>query len=282
MKRVAYLLLLPSLILFLAFPFLATYLVGHLSLFETNYAVSKFVGFGNYVKLVLDPTFWQSMCNALIYCAMIIPTMVVTALTLSIMISDFKPKTQNAFRIVFYIPGFTAGIIIASVWKWIYNYQFGLANWLIGLVGIKPVMWLATQSYAMLAVSIMIILATLGGTLMLYSAAIMAIPHEILEQSRVDGASWLQTKLKIVVPMIMPTVLLSIVLIMIGTMQMWEFIYQLTYGGPAGGTASPVFDIWLTAFTYGKYGLASAKSLVLLVVILAMALIKRQIEKAAA
>lgn len=282
MKRVAYLLLLPSVLLFLAFPFLATYLVGHLSMFDTNYVVSKFVGFGNYVKLMLDPTFWQSMCNAIIYCAMIIPTMVVVALVLSILISDFRPKTQNAFRIVFYIPGFTAGIIIASVWKWIYNYQFGLANWLVGLVGIKPVMWLASQSYAMVGVSIMIILATLGGTLMLYSAAIMAIPHEILEQSRVDGASWLQTKVKIVVPMIMPTVLLSIVLIMIGTMQMWEFIYQLTYGGPAGGTASPVFDIWLTAFTYGKYGLASAKSLVLLVVILAMALIKRQIEKAAA
>jgi multiple sugar transport system permease protein len=282
MKRVAYLLLLPSVLLFVAFPFLATYLVGHLSLFETNYVTTRFVGFGNYMKLMLDPTFWQSMCNAIIYCVMIIPSVVVFSLALSILISDYKPRVQNVFRIIFYIPGFAAGIIIANVWKWIYNYQFGLANWLIGLVGIKPVMWLATQSYAMMAVSIMIILATLGSTLMLYSAAIMAIPHEILEQSRVDGASWLQTKLKIVVPMVMPTVLLSIVLIMIGTMQMWEFIYQLTYGGPGGGTSSPVFDIWVTAFTYGKYGLASAKSLVLLVVILAMALIKRQIEKAAA
>jgi len=282
MKRVAYFFLIPSVVLFLAFPFLATYLVGHLSLFDTNYVTTRFVGFGNYVKLITDPTFWKSMCNAIIYCAMIIPAVVVVALVLSILISDYRPRVQNTFRIIFYIPGFAAGMIIANVWKWIYNYQFGLANWLIGLVGIKPVMWLASQYYAMMAVSIMIVLATMGGTLMLYSAAIMAIPHEVLEQSRVDGASWLQTKVRIVVPMIMPTVLLSIVIIMIGTMQMWEFIYQLTYGGPAGGTASPVFDIWLTAFTYGKYGLASAKSLVLLVVILAMALIKRQIEKAAA
>ena len=82
MKRVAYLFVLPAVILFTAFPFLATYLVGHLSLLETNYAVSKFVGFGNYVKLMLDPAFWQSMCNAIIYCAMIIPAVVVVSLVL--------------------------------------------------------------------------------------------------------------------------------------------------------------------------------------------------------
>lgn len=280
MKRVAYLLVLPAVVLFTAFPFVATYLVGHLSLFDTNYVVARFVKLDNYVKLLTDPTFWQSMCNAFIYCLMIIPATVVFSLVLSILISDYRPKVQNTFRIIFYIPSFAAGIIIANVWKWIYNYEYGLANWLVGLLGVKPVMWLATQGYAMTAVSIMIIFATAGAYLMMYSASIMSIPHEVLEQARIDGASWLQTKLRIVVPMIFPTVLLSVVLMMIGTMQMWECIYQLTYGGPAGGTASPVFDIYLTAFTYGKYGYASAKSLVLLVVILAMALIKRQIEKA--
>jgi multiple sugar transport system permease protein len=281
LKRVAYLLLLPSILLFLAFPFLATYLVGHLSLFDTNYVTTRFVGFGNYVKLLTDPTFWQSMCNAIIYCIAIIPATVMFALILSIGISDYKPRIQNTFRIAFYIPSFAAGVIIANVWKWIFDYRYGLANWLVGLFGIKPVMWLASPAYAMAAVSIMILFSTAGSYLMMYSASIMSIPHEILEQARVDGASWLQTKLKIVVPMIMPTVLLSVVLMMIAVMQMWEFIYQLTYGGPSGGTASPVFDIYLTGFEQGRYGYASAKALILLVVILAMALVKKQIEKAA-
>lgn len=279
MKRVAYLLVLPAVLLFMAFPFVATYLVGHLSLFDTNYVITKFVGLGNYVRLLTDPTFWKSMCNSIIYCLVIIPSSVVFALILSIGISDYRPRVQNAFRIAFYIPSFSAGIIIANVWKWIFDYRYGLANWLVGIVGIKPVMWLASPAYAMAAVSIMILFATVGGYLMMYSASIMSIPHEVLEQSRVDGASWLQQKLRIVVPMIMPTVLLSVVLMMIAVMQMWEFIYQLTYGGPSGGTASPVFDIYITGFEQGRYGYASAKALILLVVILAMALVKKQIEK---
>lgn len=282
MKRVAYLFVLPAVILFTAFPLVATYLVGHLSLFQTNYIVSKFVGFGNYVKLLTDPTFWKSISNAIIYCLMIIPATVVVALTLSILISDMKPRVQNTFRIIFYIPGFAAGVIIANTWKWIYNYRDGLANWLIGMLGIQPVMWLANRAYALTAVSIAIIFATVGAWVLMYSASIMSIPHETLEQARIDGASWLQTKLRIVIPMIMPTVLLSIVLIMIGVMQMWETIYLLTGGGPVGGTATPVFDIYSTAFYFNNYGLASAKSLVLLVVILGMAIIKQHVEKAAA
>jgi len=280
MKRVAYLFVLPAVVLFVAFPLIATYLVGHLSLFDTNYVITKFVGFGNYARLLTDPTFWKSMCNAIIYCLAIIPATVVFALTLSVGISDYKPTIQNTFRIAFYVPSFAAGIIIANVWKWIFDYRYGLANWLVGLVGIKPIMWLASPSYAMAAVSIMILFSTAGSYLMMYSASIMSIPHEILEQARVDGASWLQQKLKIVIPMIMPTVLLSVVLMIIAVMQMWEFIYQLTYGGPSGGTASPVFDIYITGFEQGRYGYASAKALKLLVVILAMALIKKQIEKA--
>lgn len=278
MKRMAYLLVLPSLVFFLAFPAAATYLVGHLSLLKTDYVSTQFVGVLNYVTILSDVRFWRAMANGLLYCAMITPMMLVALVTTSLLAADFSTKVQNAVKFAVYIPVLASGVIIANVWKWIYAKE-GLANWVLSVLGLGALPWLNDAMLAKFSVSVMFVATVMGGYLIVMLASIVSIPKQLLEAARIDGANGLQVKFRIILPIVMPTVALCAMLLFISAMQMWEFVFQLTSGGPSGGTATPVFDIYETAFTYGKYGLASAKALVLMVVIFLMVWAQKRIER---
>lgn len=278
MKRMAHLLVLPAMGFFLLFPAAATYLVGHLSLFKTDYVTTQFVGVLNYVTILSDVRFWRAMANGLIYSAMIVPMMLVSLVTVSLLASDFSTRVQNAVKFAVYIPVLGSGVIIANVWKWIYAKE-GLANWLLSLVGMGPLPWLNDIVLAKFSVSLMFVSTLMGAYLIIMLASIISVPKQLIEAARIDGASGIQVKFRIIMPIIAPTVALCAMLLFISSMQMWEFVFQLTSGGPAGGTATPVFDIYETAFTYGRYGLASAKSLVLMVVILLAVWAQKRIER---
>lgn len=278
MKRMAYLMVAPAMVFFLAFPAAATYLVGHLSLLKTDYLTTQFVGVLNYVTILSDVRFWRAMWNGLVYAAMIVPMMSAALLVVGFLAADFSTKVQNAVKFALYIPTLAAGVIIANVWKWIYA-KDGFANWLLGLLGVGALPWLTDAMLAKFGISIMFTATVMGGFLIIVLAAIISVPRQLLEAAKIDGASGLTVKFRIILPIIMPTLLLVIMLLTMQAMQMWEFVYQLTNGGPAGGTATPVFDIYETAFTYGKYGLASAKSVVLMLVILAMVWVQKRVEK---
>jgi ABC-type sugar transport system permease subunit len=278
MKRMAYLMVTPAVIFFLLFPAAATYLVGHLSLFKTDYLSSQFVGVLNYVTILSDVKFWRSMVNGLLYAAMIVPMMLAALFVTGLLASDFSTKVQNVVKFVVYIPVLAAGVIIANVWKWIYA-KDGLMNWALGIIGVGPVAWLSDPMMAKVAISLMFVMTVLGGFLIITLAAIVSVPKQLLEAARIDGASGLQIKFRIVLPIVMPTVLLVVMLLTISSIQMWEFVYQLTSGGPAGATATPIFDLYETAFTYGKYGLASAKAVVLMLVILALVTLQKRVER---
>lgn len=267
----------PSLLFFILFPLTATYLVCHLSFFKTDYLTTQFVGVLNYVTILQDVKFWRSMVNGLFYAATMVPMIVVITTTVALLASDFAPKIQNTVKFALYIPVLGSGIIIANVWKWIYA-KDGLLNWLLSLVGIAPLPWLTEPTLAKFAISIMYVFTLMGANLVIVLASIIAVPRQLLEAARIDGASGLQVKFRIVLPIVTPTILLVAMLMIINAMQIWEFVYQLTSGGPSGATATPVFDIYETAFTYGKYGLASAKALVLMLVILGMVELQKRIE----
>lgn len=278
MKRMAYLMVLPALLVFLLFPAAATYLVGHLSLFKTDYLTWKFVGLQNYINIMSDVKFWRSISNGLFYAAVIVPGMISVALLFAFLACDFSLKAQNAVKVAMYIPCLTAGIIISNVWKWIYA-EKGLANWFLGLAGMAPIPWLTDGTVAKIAISIMMIASVFGGYLIIALASIVSIPRQLWEAAHIDGATNLQIKFHIILPNIMPTVYLMIMIGIIQSMQIWEFIYRMTGGGPSGGTATPVFDIYATAFTYGNYGLASAKSLVLMIIIFILVASQKRIER---
>jgi len=278
--RTPYILLLPSTILFLLFVVWPIISVGRLSLQNTNFINSSFAGIANYIKLFTDPAFRQAILNTFIFAAFLIPFQIVVPLTIALMAYNTTTKEQTMLRTMFYIPSLASAIVISSVWKWIFEYRKGLANWILGLVGIDRIQWFGQQLPAIFVITLTINLMSLGGILILYMAVMMGISREMIDTAICDGASWSQIRRYIMIPIISPTILFLGLLAMIGSFQIWENIYVFTSGGPAGKTASMVYYIYETGFIKSQYGYASAGSIVLMVIILGLAMIKKRLEPA--
>ena len=276
--RVAYLFLVPTIISFVVFMVVPVYMVGHLSLQKTNYIFTEFVGLRNYIEAVADPELIQAFLNNLIYVAFLVPMGVITPVAIALTTYNMRFALQDFIRFVYYVPSLASGIVIYGVWRWLLDYRHGLVNWTLGLVGLAPVMWLGQRVSAIFVISLMVAIHWLGYNLILYMAIIRSVPRMMCDTARVDGASWFQVKTRIILPLIMPWILFMTLLAIIGTFQVWEHIYMLTQGGPAGGTATVLYNIFETGFIRSRYGVASARSLLLMVLLLAIAIVKRRIE----
>lgn len=276
-SKMAYFMILPSMIFFLLFSVAPFVLVFNLSFHETNYIVSKYIAFENYVTIFKDKTFLNSIKNSLLYTAIIVPSTAGLALAISFYVYNMPKRYQDWTRFIGFIPTFAAGVIISNVWRWIFRARSGLLNWLLSLVEIEPVMWLGCQAGGMFAVGTSIIYCGLGLNILLYLAALTAVPTELIDAAKIDGAKWPRIKCQIVLPIIMPTVLFTILLAAIGAMQIWETVFMLTNGNY--GTQSIMFNIYETAFRSSRYGMASAKSIVLMLIILALGIAKKRFEK---
>ncbi len=277
--RVAYLFLAPAIISFLVFMVVPVYMVGHLSLQKTNYIFTEFVGLKNYVTAVTDEAFIQAFLNNLIYVVFLVPLGVVTPVTIALATYNMRFGLQDFIRFIYYVPSLASGIVIYGVWRWILNYRGGLANWLLGLAGLGPVFWLGNRVSAIFVISLMVSILWLGGHLILYMAIIRSVPKEMCDTARVDGASWFQVKMRILLPLMMPWILFMTLMAIIATFQVWEHVYMLTQGGPAGSTATVLYNIFETGFLRSRYGVASARSLMLMVLLLIIAIVKRKLER---
>jgi len=271
--------LIPAMVVFLLTFAVPMILVGRLSLFASDYATTKFVGMQNYVTAIFDHYYVKSYENAFWFVLMIAPSIVIFAYTLSSVLSNYNKKTQSIARFVVYIPGLTSGIIMGLLWAWLLLRQ-GLINQILSVFNIQAIPFLSEQWPARISIAVISVISSIGGMVILFSASMHSISKELQDASMIDGANRRQYKKFIVRPMMLPTILLALLLNIVGIMQMWETIFVLTEGGgPEGSTASPVYEIFLTAFRFGKAGLAAAKGIILMFVIAGILVIKNRVEK---
>jgi ABC-type sugar transport system permease subunit len=260
-----------------AMPFV---LVGRLSLFSTDYVTQQFVGLGNYLRAFRDPYFMKSFTNVIWFVLGIAPASILMGYWMaSFLFFGFGNKAQSAGRFVCYVPSLTAGLVMTMLWGWLLA-RDGLINQFLGYAGLGAMAWLAEPWTARLSVVMVALSAGCGGYVIMFMAAMHSIPRELRDAAIIDGASDRQYRSKIVRPLLMPMVLLMLMLAIIGTMQTWEIIYGLTGdGGPKGATATPVYNVFQTAFVFGQSGYASAKGLILVVVIASILLVKQRLER---
>lgn len=278
-KRAALLMLAPAIGFFLLSFAVPMVLVGRLSLFKTDYVTETFVVLDNYIAAFHDYYFLKSFVNALIFVILIAPPIVAGAYWIASFLSGFREKVQSAARFIIYIPGLASGLIMGLLWAWILLRE-GLVNQLLSLANIPAIPWLSQPWTARLSIAVITVTSSIGGLVILFAAGMHSLSKELKDASKIDGASDRQYKRHIVLPLMMPTVLLAVLLEIVGIMQMFETVFVLTgEGGPEGSTASPVYEIFLTAFRFGKSGLAAAKGIILMVVIAAILLIKRCVER---
>ena len=272
-----YLFIAPGYIAFIAFMLIPILFAISLSFYKSSFNISarQFVGFTQYVLLAKDPVFKQALVNTINYALVIVPSTVIISLILALLIEPLGTKAQAFFRGAFYIPGVAGGVVLSVVYLWIFNPVFGLLNYVMGLVGSKPILWLATAPHSFQAVCAVVLTFTIGQPIILFLAGLAGISQDILDAATVDGANTLQKIIFIRLPLLRPVLLFVIATQTIQVFQLWEVIYMVTGGGPFNSSTSLVFLIFQTAFVgSGNYGKASAIGVVLMLIIMVFTLIQ--------
>jgi len=230
----------------------------------------RFVGLNNFVNAFGDSQFWVSLRFTFKYTLMITPILMIGGYLVALLVSS--NNLLNRFtRTVAFIPVVIGLGASSFLWYWLFSVNYGLVNKLlldIGLIA-RPILWLGVDAgVSNWAVIISIVWKVLGFGMILFVAAIQAIPSEITEATMVDGASFWQRVRKVILPLTRRTVLLVTLVSVIGSLLAFDQFYIMTAGQPRNLTATSVFYVYLNSFPYLKLGYGAALSLILAVIIL--------------
>ena len=260
----AYLFNAPGLVLFGVFTVYAVYVSFYLSFHQWDIiqAQKAYVGLRNYREVFHDGAFWAALGHTLYFTVgSIVPTLAIS-LFLALLLNS-KLRAVGLFRTAYYLPAITPLVIASLIWKWVYNGDYGLANYYLLKLHIisHPIEWLANQSFAMPAVIVMQIWIGVGFSMIVYLAGLQAIPAELYEAADVDGANAWQRFRRITLPLVAPTTFFLIVINTIWLMQAFDQIFVMTNGGPpgpGGATTTVSYYVYTQAFRYFRMGYASA------------------------
>ena len=270
----AYLFLLPAVLLFSLFEFKPMIEGIAFSFFKIGIRDRVFVGLKNYINMVDDPLFWIALKNTLRFIVMVVPLKVALSLLVALVVSRYTPRIQSLFRGAFYLPAVSAGVVMTSVWAWIFDPMYGLLNRALAFFGIPAFLWLSDPTLARMAVTMVILNWTTGFGVVLYLAALAGVPRQVYEAAALDGAGSWQKFSKITLPLIVPITVFILIVTTIGIFQIWQVIFLLTVGGPAFATTSIVYRIYQLGFESFKFGQASAYATVLLMMTFVVAFLQ--------
>ena len=264
--------LLPALILFCIFSIYPILSAVSLSFYDAEIRYKEFIGFDNFKRLVKNEIFWKGVFNTLKYILFIVPPVVIFPFGVAVLSYKFKKGWQIFFRFAFYMPALAAGVIISIVWRWIFNPVSGIANQLLAMAGLDAIMWLGSTPWSMISICIVVITSGMGVNVLLYMASLASIPKEYYDAAKIDGCRPIQETLFITIPMMMPIIGFIFIKQAIGISQIFQNILILTNGGPYYASTSMVYQLYHHAFVSGKYGLAAAESMMLLLLVAVLSL----------
>jgi ABC-type sugar transport system permease subunit len=271
--RWAYFFLAPALLFYGAFILYPLVQALYLSFFDVGLAPTrKFVGLDNFLRLAGDEKFRRAVVNTLLFVLGVVPAALVLSLATALIVHPLSRRLQAFYRLAFYLPGVAGGVILALVWLWIYQPTYGLLNYLLGAIGVQPIAWLGTAETALPSLMLVVLTWILGQPIILLLAGLDAIPTELTEAARLDGAEGATMLRRITIPLLEPTLLFVLVTQTIGVMQVFVVVNVMTQGGPANATQTLVFRIYETAFSFYEYGYASAMGVTLLGIVAVVAL----------
>ena len=233
----------------------------------------EFIGFANFANLGEDPLFWKTLWNSVYYTLGAVPIGIAIAFFLALMLNQ-KIRGVIVFRTLYFLPQVTLVVASAIVWNWIYQPDFGLLNYLLGLVGIEGPKWVYSSTWAMPSVIIYCNWMGIPPSALILLAGLQGIPQELYEAAEIDGASTLGRLRYVTFPLMTPSLFFVVVTSLIGAMQTFSQFYILTKGGPAFATTPIVMYIYNNAFHYFKLGYASTISLVLFAILLVITIIQ--------
>lgn len=275
--RAARLFILPALILmvmFLVIPVLMSFTLGFTNARLGAATSPEVVGFTNFLRALRDdPTFWDALRNIMVFVLVVVPLQGGLALALALLINQ-KLRGITAFRVLFFMPVVTSMVVVAMLWKFMYQRE-GLINALFGF----DVDWLNNPSTALPAVIVMSVWQGVGFHMIIWLAGLQTIARELYEAASIDGASSWQQFRQVTLPGLRPTFVFIFITITISAFSLFTQIDVMTSGGPSNATTTLVYHIIQMGSGRGDVGYASALSLIFFMIVLLVTLIQRALTK---
>lgn len=230
---------------------------------------SVFIGLQNYVQALQDPTVLVAVRNTLIYAVVTVPGQMIFAMAAAILL-DILPKGKGIFRALYYLPVITSWVIVSLLIRYMFQSPQGIVNYyLVDVFHIiaQPIPWLDDPRYAFVPICVLGIWKGIGWSMVIYLAALQSVPKELEEVASIDGANAFQRFWHVTVPLISPTIVFTLVVLLIGAFSVFISVLLVTNGGPLQQTEVLLLYGYHQAFDFLKFGYGSAISMLMAVVL---------------
>jgi len=228
----------------------------------------RFVALDNYIELLRTPIFWKSLWNTTYFVVVGVPLSIAVSLAAALLLDSGLARAKAFFRTALFAPVVTTLVAVAVIWRYLFHTSYGLVNWALGQAGIAPVDWLGDPRWAMPTIIGFAVWKNFGYNMVILLAGLQAIPRELYEAARIDGASTWRQILHITLPSLGPVLLVVSVITVSGYFQLFAEPYVMTRGDPLQSTVSVLYLMFEEGFKWWNLGRASAVAFMLFMVIL--------------
>ncbi|MGE5118322.1 MAG: carbohydrate ABC transporter permease [Betaproteobacteria bacterium] len=229
----------------------------------------RFAGLDNYRQVLALPLFWKSLVNTLYFVAVGVPLSIALSLGFAALLQSPLARFKPLFRTALFAPVVTTLVAVAVIWRYLFHVRYGLLNEWLGALDIDPIDWLGDPHWAMPSIILFALWKGFGANMIIFVAALQAIPAELYEAARIDGASRWRQFVDVTVPLLGPTLFLVSVLTMAGYFQLFAEPYVMTQGGPLQSTVSVLYLMYEEGFRWWNLGRASAVAFLLFALMIA-------------
>lgn len=269
--------ILPAFLLYTTFVMVPTFSSIYLS-FTSWDGISdniRYIGFENFKEIWNSPRVHNALKNTIIVAVALVLLENIVALLLAILVDQVR-WLKNLFRSIFYFPVLMSGIIMGFIWMIILNYNFGVVNQVLDMIGLGAIKtdWLGNPDYALLSIILSTVWKAAGYYMIIYLAGLQGIPQELLEAASIDGAGKWKQFIHVTFPLLAGATTVCVMLSMINSLKLFDQIAVMTNGGPGFATETLTYIIYRVAFGEGRQGFGTALAIVLFILILIISLIQ--------
>lgn len=277
--RIAYTFMLPGLLFFATFTVYPLLKTLQMSLYHWSIMPgrpSEFVGVANYTRALDDPIFWVALRNTVLYTVVTVPGQMVLAMAVALLLNHVV-YGRVFFRTVYYLPVITSWVIVSLLFKYLFQSPGGLVNHvLVNILHLlsEPIPWLRNAAMAMVPIMGLGIWKGIGWSMVIFLAALQTIPPEVYEAAAIDGAGRWHRFWRITLPLMRPTVVFVLVMLVIGGFNVFISVYLITGGGPMRQTEVILSYMYRQAFDFLEFGYGAALSYMLAMLILVLSVLQ--------
>lgn len=239
----------------------------------------RFIGLDNYTRLLSTPLFWQSLGNTFLFVIIGVPLSIAVSLGAAILLNSSVARFVGFYRVALFAPVVTTLVAVAVVWRYLLHTRYGLLNYALNNIGIASIDWLGDPHWAMPSIVLLSIWKNFGYNMIILLAGLQAIPKDIYEAARIDGATRLQQLRYVTLPSLAPMLLMVSILTMAGHFQLFAEPYVMTQGGPAQRTVTVLYFMYEEGFKWWNLGTASAVAFVLFAIMFAITLLQLRVAR---